>query len=74
MRSTSFVTFTVCALSATVLSAPTPSGLDLNNIIGSVTNPGAGNDNLFKGNLGGNGVGLHFFLALCTRQLKLMPL
>jgi hypothetical protein len=53
MRSTSFVAFTLCALSATVFSAPTPQ---LSNIIGSVTNPGAGNDNIFKDIANGNGV------------------
>ena len=55
MRSTNFIAATLFALSATVYSAPTPQ-LDLTNIIGSVTNPGAGNDNKFEGNLGGNGV------------------
>jgi hypothetical protein len=43
MRSTSFVAITLCALSATVFSAPTPQ---LSNIIGSVdsvTQSGAGN-------------------------------
>jgi hypothetical protein len=53
MRSTSFVAFTLCALSTTVFSAPTPQ---LSNIIGSITNPGAGNDNIFKGIANDNGV------------------
>jgi hypothetical protein len=53
MRSTSFVAFTLCALSTTVFSAPTPQ---LSNIIGSITNPGAGNNNLFKGIANDNGV------------------
>jgi hypothetical protein len=53
MRSTSFVAIALCAFTTTVFSAPTPQ---LSNIIGSITNPGAGNDNLFKGNLNDNGV------------------
>ncbi|KAF2030703.1 hypothetical protein EK21DRAFT_100199 [Setomelanomma holmii] len=54
MRSTSFFTFALCALSATVLAAPVPQ---IDNIIGSVTNPGAGNDNQFTNNGSGNGNG-----------------
>jgi hypothetical protein len=53
MRSTSFVAFTLCALSATVFSAPTPQVKD---IVGSITNPSAGNDNLFQNNGNNNGV------------------
>jgi len=53
MRSTSFVAIALCAFSTSVLAAPTPQ---LSNIIGSITNPGAGNDNDFLGNLNGNGV------------------
>jgi hypothetical protein len=60
MRSTSFVAFTLCALSATVFAAPTPQ---LSNIIGSITSPGAGNDNLLKDN--GNKNGVCFLLSTC---------
>ncbi|KAH7408606.1 hypothetical protein DE146DRAFT_752732 [Phaeosphaeria sp. MPI-PUGE-AT-0046c] len=54
MRSTSFVAFALCALTASVSAAPTPQ---LSNIIGSITNPGAGNDNSFEDVLNGNGNG-----------------
>lgn len=43
---------TLFALSATVFSAPTPQ---ITNILGSITNPSAGNDNVFKGNGNENG-------------------
>ncbi|KAF2821320.1 hypothetical protein CC86DRAFT_458997 [Ophiobolus disseminans] len=52
MRSTSFLAFALCALSATVLSAPTPQ---LTNILGSVTRPGADNNNEFTDNGNNNG-------------------
>jgi hypothetical protein len=56
MRSTSFFAVTLCALSATVFSAPTPELPSLTNTLGSITNPGAGNDNIFKDIANGNGV------------------
>ena len=54
MRTPSYIALTLCALSASVLSAPTPQGT-LSNIIGSVTKPSAGNDNEFKDNGNNNG-------------------
>jgi hypothetical protein len=58
MRSTSFVAVALCAFASTVYSAPAPQGLS--NIIGSITNPGAGNDNKFEGIANGNGVSSSF--------------
>ncbi|KAH3944924.1 hypothetical protein HBI56_152910 [Parastagonospora nodorum] len=54
MRSTSFVAVALCAFASTAYSAPTPQ---LSNIIGSITNPGAGNNNKFEGIANGNGNG-----------------
>ncbi|KAH7065796.1 hypothetical protein BKA63DRAFT_524646 [Paraphoma chrysanthemicola] len=54
MRSTSFITLTLCALSATVLSAPVPQ---IDNILGSITSPEAGNGNSLINNGSGNGNG-----------------
>jgi hypothetical protein len=55
MRSTSFVAVALCAFASTVYSAPAPQ-LGLTNVLGSITNPGAGNDNKFEGIGNGNGV------------------
>jgi hypothetical protein len=65
MKTTSFVTFTLAALSATVLSAPTPQMLT--GLLGSITEPSAGNGNLFQGNgiNNGNQVLLTYLYPLC---------
>jgi hypothetical protein len=52
MRTSTFVTVSLLSLSSTVIAAPTPQ---LSNILGSITNAGAGNDNLFQGNGNQNG-------------------
>ncbi|KAF1917399.1 hypothetical protein BDU57DRAFT_163960 [Ampelomyces quisqualis] len=56
---TSFIAATLCALSATVYSAPTPQP-GLTDIFSSFAKPGGsgtsnGNGNVFKGNLNNNG-------------------
>jgi hypothetical protein len=53
MKTFNFVALTVAVLSATVVSAPVPQ---LNNIVGSVTNPSVGDENVFEHNGNGNGV------------------
>jgi phage repressor protein C with HTH and peptisase S24 domain len=56
MRTPSYIAVTLCALSVSVLSAPTPNAqLDLLNTVGSITSPGAGNDNIFENNGNSNG-------------------
>lgn len=58
MRSTSYIAFALTCLVASSVSAPTPRA---GNIIGSITNPSAGDDNIIKGNgdKNGNGNGNH---------------
>jgi hypothetical protein len=55
MRSTSFITLALCALSTAVSAAPTPQlggllGAITNSNLGSITNPQAGNGNEATGN------------------------
>jgi len=52
MRCSTFFAFSLLSLSSTVLSAPTPQ---LKNILGSITDPSAGNKNVFEGNGNSNG-------------------
>lgn len=52
MKTSTFLTISLFSLSSTVLAAPTPQ---LSNILGSITNPSAGNNNRFEGNGNGNG-------------------
>lgn len=49
MKAHTYLAITFLSLSTTVIAAPTPQ-LSLTNILGSITNPGAGNNNLLKGN------------------------
>jgi hypothetical protein len=69
MRSTSFVAVALCTFASTVYSAPAPQ-LGLSNIVGSVTNPGAGNDNKFEGIGNGNGVSFLLHISLQTSPNK----
>lgn len=54
MKTSTFFAVSLLSLSSTVLSAPTPQ---LSSILGSITNPSAGNNNIFEGNGAGNGNG-----------------
>ena len=54
MKTSTFITVSLFSLTSTILAAPTPQ---LSNILGSITNPSAGNNNLFKGNGDNNGSG-----------------
>lgn len=54
MKTSTFVAISLFSLSSTVLAAPTPQ---LKNILGSITNPSAGNNNVFEGNGNNNGNG-----------------
>ncbi|KAJ4363586.1 hypothetical protein N0V83_009882 [Neocucurbitaria cava] len=57
MRTSLYIALALSALSATVFAAPLPA--ELNNVLGSVTNPSAGDNNVFEGNgnQDGNGNG-----------------
>jgi hypothetical protein len=55
MRTTTSLTFVLTCLITTSLSAPTPR-TDLTTILGSITNPSAGNLNKFFDNGVGNGI------------------
>jgi hypothetical protein len=54
MKASTFVAVSLLSLASTVVSAPTPQ---LKNILGSITNPSAGNNNVFEGNGNQNGNG-----------------
>jgi hypothetical protein len=53
MKTFNFAALTVAVLSATVFSAPIQQ---VDNIVGSVTNPSVGDENTFEHNGNGNGV------------------
>ncbi|KAJ4331991.1 hypothetical protein N0V87_008731 [Didymella glomerata] len=52
MKTSTFITVSLFSLASTVVAAPTPQ---LSNILGSITNPSAGNNNIFEDNGDGNG-------------------
>lgn len=52
MKSSAFIAVSFLSLASTVLAVPTPQ---LSNIIGSITNPSAGTNNVFEGNGNNNG-------------------
>jgi hypothetical protein len=54
MKTSTFIAVSLFSLASTVLAAPTPQ---LSNILGSITNPSAGNNNVFEGNGNDNGSG-----------------
>lgn len=47
MRTPLYLALALSTLSASIFAAPLPQ---LNNVLGSVTNPSAGNNNVFEGN------------------------
>jgi hypothetical protein len=66
MKTSTFLAISFFSLSSTVLAAPTPQ---LSNILGSITNPSAGNGNRFEdngnknGNENGNGSATIIFIC-----------
>jgi hypothetical protein len=69
MKTSTFITVSLFSLASAVLAAPTPQ---LSNILGSITNPSAGNGNSFEGNgnKNGNENGNGLALTLYVRNIN----